>query len=575
MAERLGRSEQDVPTWIYYEEYGGECCWGGQPSVVDASRTDAAAQPGTRHWWRYAEGLLFAVLFALAHTQSPLFYSNQNQYLLHGLASAGVGYLREDWLANTRDPTPVFSYLVAGVYTHFGPLSLHLAYFVLLMVYFLSFRCLIAALPFWRDTLAARWGFAALFTLAHAAGPRLLSVILTGTDYPWYLQCGVANQYLLGPGLQPSAFGVLLVSGVAAFAQGRTVWAAILTAASCVFHFTYFLPLTLLLMGYIGVTLGEKQGPGAGRRAFAMMAAASILCLPIATYSLFTFGSANPQTWGEAQRILVEVRIPHHAVIDRWFAGADACQLVWISCGLWLVRCCPWGRALIVAALIGLVLSLVQYGTQSHLLALLFPWRISALLVPTATAVLAARLAQALTLYPGATYVSGILCGGLAAIGVATMLQGWGYQMSPDEEGLLGYVRNHVQAGETYLLPIRFPAVRQGRGTASTTFTPPPRPRPGSPLIPVDLQRFRLATGAPIYVDFKSIPYYDLEVLEWYRRMKQCEEWYAGGWDSPFRHEELKAEGITHVVAPAAQHLAADYLRVVYRDHAYILYRVE
>ncbi|MBA2226419.1 hypothetical protein [Thermogemmata fonticola] len=57
--------------------------------------------------------------------------------------------------------------------------------------------------------------------------------------------------------------------------------------------------------------------------------------------------------------------------------------------------------------------------------------------------------------------------------------------------------------------------------------------------------------------------------------MKQCEEWYAGGWDSPFRHEELKAEGITHVVAPAAQHLAADYLRVVYRDHAYILYRVE
>lgn len=543
--------------------------------MTNASRMDTGGQRGTRDGWRYVEGLLFAALFALAHTQSPLFYSNQNQYLLHGLAAAGVGYLREDWLANTRDPTPVFSHLVAVAYTHFGSLSLHLAYFVLLAVYFLSFRWLIAALPFWRDSRAARWGFAALFTLAHAAGPRLLSVILTGTDYPWYLQCGVANQYLLGPGLQPSAFGVLLVSGLAAFAHGRTMWAAILTAAACIFHFTYFLPVMLLMLGYLGVTLGEQQEPEAGRRAFAMMAAASILCLPMATYSLFTFGSANPQTWGEAQRILVEVRIPHHAVIDRWFAWADACQLVWIAWGLWLARCCHWGRALLVAALMGLFLSLVQYVTRSHLLALFFPWRISALLVPTATAILAARLAQALVLCSGATYGFGMLCGGLAAIGVATMLHGWGYQMSPDEDGLLSYVREHVQAGETYLLPVRFPAVRQGRGTASTTFTPPPRPRPDSPLIPVDLQRFRLATGAPIYVDFKSIPYYDLEVLEWYRRMKQCEEWYAGGWDSPFRQEELKAEGITHVVAPAAQPLAAGYLRVVYQDHAYILYRVE
>jgi hypothetical protein len=537
---------------------------------------DASTQGSVKlWWWWYGEGLVFAVTFALAHTQSPLFYSNQNQYLLHGLAAAGVGYLQHDWLANTRDPTPLFSYLVAVGYAHFGPVFLHVAYFVLLLVYFLSFRWLVSTLPFWRDTLSARWGFAALFTTAHAAGPRLLSVTLTGTDYPWYLQCGVANQYLLGPGLQPSAFGVLLVSGLAAFAQGRGILAALLTAVACVFHFTYFLPVILLVLGYIVVTLGERSDPGSGGRAFGMMVAASILSLPLAVYALFTFGSANPQTWSEAQRILVEVRIPHHAVIDRWFAGPDAFQLLWIAGGLWLVRRCDWGRALIVAALVGLVLSLVQYGTDSHLLALLFPWRISALLVPTATAIIVVRLTLSLVAFAGVTYGFGILIGGLGVIGVMTMLQGWGYQMSAEEEGLLTYVREHVQEGETYLLPIRFPAVRQGRGTASTTFTPPPRPRPGSPLIPVDLQRFRLATGAPIYVDFKSIPYYDAEVLEWYRRMKQCEEWYAGGWESLQRREELRAEGITHVVTPTAQPLAADYLRIVYRDHAYILYRIE
>ena len=46
-------------------------------------------------------------------------------------------------------------------------------------------------------------------------------------------------------------------------------------------------------------------------------------------------------------------------------------------------------------------------------------------------------------------------------------------------------------------------------------------------LIAVDLQRFRLFTGVPIYVDFKSIPYKDTEVLEWFRRLKQCSEWYT------------------------------------------------
>ena len=548
---------------------------GGSVSVVNVSPRDVSTAGGLNRWWWYGEGLILAGAFALAYTQGPLFYSNQNQYLLHGLAAAGVGYLQQDWLANTRDPTPLFSHLVAVGYTYFGPVILHLAYFVLLLVYFLSFRWLVQALPFWRETLSARWGFAALFTATHAAGPRLLSVILTGTDYPWYLQCGVANQYLLGPGLQPSAFGVLLVSGLAAFAHGRFLWAGFLTGSACLFHFTYFLPVVLLVLGYVLVILADRSDQSSGGRALVLLLAVSIVCLPMAAYTLFTFGSANPQTWAEAQRILVEVRIPHHAVIDRWFAGPDTFQLVWIACGLWMVRRCVWGKALIVAALAGLLLSFVQYVSDSHLLALLFPWRISALLVPTATAIIIARLMQAIGDSPSLTYGSGILIGGLAVVGVMTMVQGWGYRMNADEEGLLVYVREHVQQGDTYLLPIRFPAVRQGRGTASTTFTPPPRPQPGSPLIPVDLQRFRLVTGAPIYVDFKSIPYYDTEVLEWYRRMKQCEEWYRGGWNTLQRREELRAEGITHVVTPASQPLFADYLRIVYQDPAYILYRIE
>lgn len=525
-----------------------------------------------RCYW--SEALLLASAFAIAHTQSPLFYSNQNQYLLHGLAAARVGQLHEDWLANTRDPTPVFSYLVTQLWQLLGPLSVHGAYWVLLVLYFCSFWYLGVVWCPRFERCSVRWMFAALVMAAHAAGPRLLSVQLTGTDYPWYVQCGLANQYLLGPGLQPSAFGVLLVSGLAAFAAGRPIIAGACIGLTCLFHITYLLPALVLLGGYATILLRHNQ-PHAHRQAFALLLTAFLFITPAATYTLFTFGSANPHTWSEAQRILVEVRIPHHAVIARWFAWPDACQLLWIAAGLWLVRHTAWGQALACAAAAGLLLSLVQYFSGSHALALLFPWRISAVLVPTATAIIAGLLAGHLAQYRLALPLAGVMVVLLVATGIATMLYGWGYQSSPEEQGLMEYVRQHVQSGDVYLLPVRFPPVGQGRGTRSTTFTPPPRPRPDSPLIPVDWQRFRLVCGAPIYVDFKAIPYYDVEVLEWYRRMRQCELWYAGGWDSLQRREELRAEGITHVVAPAAQAIVASYLRLIYEDAAYRLYRVE
>ena len=82
--------------------------------------------------------LALAAGFALAHTQSPLFFSNQNQYLLHGLADAGYGHLSHDWLANTKDPTPAFSFFVAALHKVGGFIAIQAAFFVLLMGYFLA-----------------------------------------------------------------------------------------------------------------------------------------------------------------------------------------------------------------------------------------------------------------------------------------------------------------------------------------------------------------------------------------------------------------------------------------------------
>src|SRR5262249_50295621 len=124
--------------------------------------------------------LAWSAVFALAHTQAPLYYSNQNQYFLHGLADAGYGHLSEDWLANTRDPTPVFSALVAITYRYIGEWAFYGYYAVLLVVYFISLVRLCDVMPVRPTSAASRFIFLTLLVAVHAAVLRWASVRLFG-----------------------------------------------------------------------------------------------------------------------------------------------------------------------------------------------------------------------------------------------------------------------------------------------------------------------------------------------------------------------------------------------------------
>jgi hypothetical protein len=521
----------------------------------------------TRPW---LEAVLLAAAFALAHTQSPLYYSNQNQYLLHGLAAGGYGHLKDDWLVNTRDPTPVFSRLVELGYRALGERSFQAAYFLLLMGYFLSVRWLVSALPGVPDTRTFRLAWAALFTAAHAAILRVASVELSGVDYPWYFQAGLASQYLLGPGLQPSAFGVLLVTGLAAYAHGRPVLAAALFAGSTVFHSTYLLPAGLFTLAVVRSLAYERRY----RTAAIAGGVALLIVAPVVAYVLACFTPSLSKSLGSAPRILAEIRIPHHAVVSRWFDVVAALQLAWIVLGMALVRRTRLFPVLIVPAVGGLALTFVQLVTENNTLALLFPWRVSVVLVPVATAVITARLAARVPPGRVTTWVAGGLLAALTVGGVVAMAAGLGYRTT-DEDDLYSFVRENAKPGDVYLLPVGFPAVGTGRGAVSNTFTPPPRPKPDSNQIPVDLLRFRLHTRTPIYVDFKSVPYADAEVMEWYTRMTQVEDWYKRwDWDALGIREALREKGITHVVAVRGKEPRASFLELVHADAAYAVYRV-
>ncbi len=525
----------------------------------------AGMTPAFRRWFPVAAG----VLFALAYTQPPLYYSNQNQYFLHGAARAGRGDLRaSDWLSATADPTPVFStgvMLAEG--TGVGPWPVFAAFGLLCAVYFASLWALVGCSPLAPRTRGGCVLWAGVLTALHSGAARAVSVHALGADYPWYAQAGVANQYLLGAGLQPSAFGVCLLAGVAAYAADRLTLSAVLIVGACAAHSTYLLPAALVVVGVLAVEMPARRVRPAVR--FALGTLAGVLPVVALTAILFDpFG--DPVSVSESQRILAAERLPHHCAPGRFFDWCAWVQVAWVAGGLWLARGTAWGRVLAVASGFSASLTLLQLATGHAGLALLFPWRLSAVLVPVATALVCAVVVRGCERLPsGAVTAAGGALLAFAVAGAAVVsARGLGYQDNPAEAGVQRFVAAARTPGDVYLLPTKVPVQPYKLRIGSASFVP---------VAPVskpffELQSFRLTTGAAAYVDFKSIPYAPRDVLEWRRRVAQCEAWYAApDWDAGTLGE-VRAAGVTHVLAPEGMPLKSRNLREVYADDSYRVY---
>src|SRR5690554_3548791 len=64
--------------------------------------------------------LSIALIFCLVYTVKPYYTGTQNTYFLHGLADAGYGLLNYDWLSNTKDTRPLFSFMIKIIYSLFN-----------------------------------------------------------------------------------------------------------------------------------------------------------------------------------------------------------------------------------------------------------------------------------------------------------------------------------------------------------------------------------------------------------------------------------------------------------------------
>ncbi len=546
--------------------------------------------------------LLYAVLFAIAHTQSPVPFANQNQYLLHGVAAASDSPLRADWLATTADPTPAFSALVQFSDLLGGSWLLHAVFFVALAGYFLAAWQIANPATHLRGLI-----FALLFTVVHAGVLRWLSGYWLSADYLWFFQCGLANQYILGPGLQPSVVGVLLLAAVASYRHERPVLATALAAGTTLVHTTYLLPAGVLVAGFVTHLLLEKQ------RKLAVWSAsvAVLLVLPSIIYTLAVFAPTDAATFAESQRILAEVRIPHHCRPARWFDWVAGVQIAWMLLGLWVLRKSRLFVPLMVATGLAVVGTAVVLATNHPTLSLLFPWRITAMLVPVSTAAVLMRAVGLGTSPPrppspageggvqaadvavpspsqqeplqlehpplrrgeggrGGEVFFAVLFALLTVVSAAVVYAlGLGYREPISEGGVFAHVSATRQPEHVYLIRAKFPAAgKDFTGVYSKTFTPP------DPQFS-DLARFRLATRARLFADFKAIPYKDADVLEWHRRVAAAERWYARkAWDDGIAGE-LAAEGITHAVVPASLPVSGERWALEHEDDAYRVWRVK
>jgi hypothetical protein len=100
-------------------------------------------------------------------------------------------------------------------------------------------------------------------------------------------------------------------------------------------------------------------------------------------------------------------------------------------------------------------------------------------------------------------------------------------------------------------------------------------------LIPSDLENFRIYTGVPVFIDFKSHPYKDVEVIEWYKRIHLANDFYNQSLNTSDYGtiqalksitQEYKITGI--VVRGNYPNLVNDSINMAFTDGNYTVYKI-
>ena len=479
--------------------------------------------------------LLLSAVFGIAFTQWPLYSENQHTKFLHGLAAAGYGLLGDDWLANTVDPLPAFSFIVRATYSLLVEPVFYIYHALLLGVYLYSIVGIASYVyPRLRDT-GPRAVFITVVIAMHASLLPPFSSTVLGVSLGWLLQAGVANQYLFNPVLQPSTFGVLLALSIYVFLRGHPCLAAFIAALAAVFHSTYLPSAAVLTLAYALISFWDQRRQGkslakASGSALLVGMMALAVVLPVLLYNAIAFAPTSVEAWNRSQDIIVNFRIPHHSLPKVWIDNTTYAKIGIVLVALILVRNNRLFPIMLLAFLTALVLTIVEMITDYDTLAFIAPWRISAFLVPLASSILLASIVSALF----------------------TRFRSWIERYRWLILGVSAIILVVLVARGAMAIRSSFESLRDDYRAAMMRFVEETKSPGQVYLIPTYMAEFRLRTGAPILVTFKSHPYKDVEVIDWWARVGAANDFY---------HEPTCAKlndlsnryDITHVVLESGQ----------------------
>ena len=438
-----------------------------------------------RHFFINGIGSTAAImsgLFAISYKQLPLFSSNQNTYLLNGIAAAVGEPLASDWLANQTSNIPVFSWFTEVSYKIY-PNIFYIYHFVL--AYILIFS---------------------LYKISSYFHPKLkhqVPIVLFFTSITFlnyfdiHILAGIAGQYILGEVFQPSAFGVFLVASVAFFLHEKYKLAILCCLISAYFHPTYVIHVGVLVFTYQLVLVGNKNY----KLAIHIGLLALILIFPLVYFVLSTFGNSAAEISSIAQRILVMERIPHHALLGEFLLDMDTVFcLAMIGLAVFIGRDkSEFLKIISIPFCLSVIIILTAFLIDSHFMMLLFGQRSSVWLVPISSAYIIARLC---------TEVEWDKVLRINKIYLLTTLIFFMTLLSTYE--VFKKSANHFSHKSKQL----FSALAQLNY------------REGVLLVPLEEKNIRLNAQVPIFVDWKSHPFKAEEIIEWFDRVNLAIEFY-------------------------------------------------
>jgi hypothetical protein len=491
--------------------------------------------------------LMGSFAFAIAYPQLPLYSENQNTYLLHGLARGGLGLLWNDWQANTADPTPFFSLLVSVIYRYLSEYLFHLIYGLMLMAYAYSMIDIAAVVHQNRKDRSFYLTCIGLLLIIHSKPINFLFKQTIGILPTYILTDGVAEQTILGPVFQPSVFGIFLIMSVRAFLRNKFTAAGTWAALPTLVHPTYLLSSLGLALSYTIFFLKAKKVKTGVLPGICFL----FIILPSAWLTYANFWPTSPEVAIAAQKIL-HSHINFHADPFVWFDRACLIKISLIVIAFLVARESPISLIIGICFCLGALGTVIQVASGNLTLALLFPWRISAFLVPMCSLLVAIRLVTFLfgkckpyfyELQPTFSRINIGIIACLLIMGISFDIAYSKRAAKDDNRPMLDYVCQNRRFDQVYLIPIH-------------------------------LYDFRVTSGASTFVDRRTHPYKDIEVLEWQRRIRMAELIYAELDAANYQNarEKLISNGITHFIVERNHYGCADHFDKVYEDEAHIIF---